>query len=180
MELLFGSPSMTGRAEQPADSQPPRPPEHDRGIQLNRTQLIGVPLLALIPLLAIFGAFGERWETQIADRGALHTVVEFPDRFRAKLSKPISVLVENRSAMTLDSVEVAFDSSYVERFAGVSFLPDVRHAYTVVLHDVKPGETQRVHVELEGDRAGRHRGRVVVRSGGDSSVVSIHTIVFPE
>lgn len=180
MELLFGSPSMTRRAEQPESAQPPQPPAHDRGIQLNRTQLIGVPLLALIPLLAILGTFGEHWDTRVADGGTLRTVIEFPDRFRAKLSKPITVFVENRSQQPLDTVEVAFDAEYIERFTAVSFLPDVEESYVVRLLDVRPGETRRVHLELDGDQVGGHHGRVVVRSGTDSSVVGIHTIVFPE
>jgi hypothetical protein len=171
---------MTRRAEQPVGPQPPRPPAHDRGIRLNRTQLIGVPLLGLIPMLAIFGVFGEHWDSRVADGATLRTTIEFPDRFRSRLSRPITVLVENRSGRLLDTVAVTFDAAYIERFTAVNFLPDVEDSYVVKLKDVRPGQTRRVHLELEGDQVGRHTGRVLVRSGTDSSMIGIHTIVFPE
>jgi hypothetical protein len=171
---------MTRRAEQPEGAQPSQPPEHDRGIRLNRMQLIGVPLLALIPLLAVLDVFGERWDTRVVDGSTLRTAIEFPDRFRAKLSRPITVSVQNRSQQLLDTVAVSFDSTYIERFTAVSFLPDIDDSYVVKLTAVRPGETRRVHLELDGDQVGRHRGRVIVRTGSDSSVVGIHTIVFPE
>ena len=170
---------MTRRAEPDAPSEPPRPPAHDRRLELGRLQLIGIPLLALIPVLAMTGLFGESWTTGSAQSAALGIRVEYPSRFRARLSKPISVVVENRSTEVLDTVEVSFDSTFVDRFPAIVFVPEPLDAYVVSLANLKPGEQRRVHVEIDGDRAGRHRGRVVARARGDSAAVELRTMVFP-
>lgn len=174
---------MTRRAEPDGPSEeafePPHAPDHDRRLQLNPVQLIGMPLLALLPVLAMVGLFGESWTSATATSASLGLVVQYPTRVRATLSKPITVVVENRAATVLDTVEVSFDSTLVGRFRAIGFVPEPRDAYVVPLANVQPRERRRVHVEIEGDRIGRHRGRVVVRTRGDSTAVELRTIVFP-
>lgn len=91
----------------------------------------------------------------------------------------MTVSVENRGATVLDTVEVAFDSTYVDRFVEVNIIPQAQDAYVVPITDVRPGETRRVHLEFIADKVGRHTGRVVVRARGDSIVFVVRTIVFP-
>ena len=161
------------------DGEPARPPEHDRGIELNPLQLIGLPALALIPVLAMAGVFGESWTSKGAESPALQVLVDHPSRFRARLSKPLAVLVHNRSGTSLDTVRVTFDSTYMDRFTGISFVPDADEAYVVSLTDVKPGERRRVQLEIDGGRMGRHSGRVVVSTRSDTTVVPLRTMVLP-
>jgi hypothetical protein len=160
-------------------SEPPQPPDQDRRLELGRLQMIGIPVLALIPVLAMTGLFGESWTSGRAQSSSVGVLVEYPSRFRARLSKPINVVVENRSTQVLDTVEVSFDSTFVDRFPAIVFVPEPRDAYVVSLEDLQPGERRRVHVEIDGDRAGRHQGRVVVRAGADSAAVELRTLVFP-
>lgn len=176
---------MTRRAEpeelsEPQEPlEPPQPPSHDRRLELNALQLIGAPILALIPILAMAGLFGESWTSGSARGASVGLRVEYPTRFRSRLSKPISVVVENHSTDVLDTVEVSFDSTFVDRFPAIVFVPAPRDAYVVSLANVKPQEERRVHVEIDGDRVGRHRGRVVARTRDDSAAVELRTIVFP-
>jgi hypothetical protein len=163
--------------EQPRE--PPEPPEHDRRLELAWPQLIGVPLIALVPVLAIAGVFGEHWTTRSAESARVGVTVEFPDRLRARPSKAMTVAVQNRSSVLLDTVEVIFDSTYVGRFMEVAFIPEARDAYVVTLTDIPAGATSRVHVELASDRVGRHAGRVSVRTRDDSVAIDVRTIVFP-
>jgi hypothetical protein len=169
---------MEERAEQDRD-QPPAPPSVDRRIDLNWPQKIGVPMLALIPLLAMAGVFGERWSTQEHGNAQVAATVRYPTRLRAKLTRPMTVTVENRGTTVLDTVEVAFDSTYVDRFVDINIIPQPQEAYVASLTGVQPGETRRVHVEFISDKVGRHSGRVVVRARGDSTVLTLRTIVFP-
>jgi hypothetical protein len=161
------------------EQEPPQPPEIDRRLRLAWPQLVGFPIIAIIPLLALGGVFGERWATSENTSGPLAVSVEYPSRFRARLSKPLVVRIENRSDAPLDSVEVAFDSSYVENFANAGFIPEARQAYVVVLDAVRAGETRRVQLQLEGESMGAHDGRVVVRARNDSAAVAFRTTVFP-
>lgn len=169
---------MNQRAEQENEA-PPEPPPFDRRIQLNWPQKFGVPFLALIPLLAMAGVFGERWATQDRANAQVSATVRYPDRLRAKLTRPMTVSIENRGTTALDTVEVAFDSTYVDRFVDVNIIPQARDAYVVPITDVRPGETRRVHLEFIADKVGRHTGRVVVSARGDSIVFAVRTIVFP-
>jgi hypothetical protein len=164
---------------QTSKHEPPKAPEIDRRVRLARTQMIGMPIIALVPLLAMLGMFGERWNSEQASGTRLSATVEYPTRFRAKLGKPLTVHVENRSATAIDSVELEIDSSYVEQFAVTNFVPSPHDAHVVALGSIPPGEARRVRIELEGTRSGRHRGRVVVRAPGDSVSFALTTIVFP-
>src|SRR5688572_15119198 len=92
--------------QQPEAPQPPAAPETDRRLQLDWPQLIGFPIIALIPILAAAGMFGEKWATAEAESTRFWTQVEYPARFRAKLTKPMTVAIENRSAQFLDTVDV--------------------------------------------------------------------------
>jgi hypothetical protein len=167
------------RAEEEESPKPSQPPEIERRIELRWPQLVGIPLIALLPVLAATGVLGEHWTKRESESARFRTIVEYPSLVRAKLSKPITVSIENRSAQSLDTVDVTFDSSYVERFAAADFIPSPHDSYVVSLTDVKPGETRRVHLLLEADLVGRHEGRIVVRTRDDSASVNIRTTVFP-
>jgi hypothetical protein len=170
---------MPRRAEPEEINEPPRPPGQDRRLELRPLQLIGFPVLALIPVLAMAGLFGESWTSVSARSASLGVLVEYPTRFRARLSKPVSVVVENRSTAVLDTVEVSFDSTFVDRFPAITFAPEPHDAYVVSLNNLKPREQRRVRLEIDGERVGRHRGRVVARTRDDSAAVELRTVVFP-
>lgn len=40
-------------------SHPPKPPEVSRNVQFSLVQLVGITLLMIVPVLALFGVFGE-------------------------------------------------------------------------------------------------------------------------
>ncbi|HEX2167380.1 MAG TPA: hypothetical protein VHG09_09145, partial [Longimicrobiales bacterium] len=50
---------------------PPGPPEIERKLSMYRFQLIGLPFLLAIPLLALFGVFGESRSDLRAESGSL-------------------------------------------------------------------------------------------------------------
>jgi hypothetical protein len=161
------------------EPRPPDPPEVEARLRLSKPQLIGLPIMALLPILALAGVFGERWKTGEAASERLRVRVEYPTRFRARISKPLTVSVENTSSETLESVEVEFDHSYLGNFSSVSFKPDGRDAYTVSLDGLRPHEPRHIHVELEAENFGRHKGSIIVRTDGHSVSVPIQTTVFP-
>jgi hypothetical protein len=169
----------TQQGSEEKDPRPPQPPPMDRGPRLSRSQWIGLPIIAVIPVLAIFGVFGERRKSSEAESSGLRARVEYPTRLRAMSSKPMIVRVENRSSTPLDTVDVVFDPAYMEHFSAVAFIPPPRDAYTVSLLGLRSGETRIVHVDVQGERIGRHDGRIVVRWRGDSIAVALGTTVFP-
>lgn len=165
-------------------SQPPQPPPFPRKIQLHRVQLIGMPILMLIPLLALFGVFGETFDTLQAGNDSFAMEVTYATRYRYKMSNPVEVSVHNVSAEPLPVVEVRFTTEYIDQFSEVTFTPQAETVtgefYIVELHDLQPQETRIVNVSLQGERYWRHQGRVIVSAEGVEPIaVTLVTWIFP-
>lgn len=156
-------------------------PDQPRRLRFYRFQWVGLPLLFLLPILALLGVFGET-RGSADDMGAeIALRVEYPTRYRYKQIHPVEVAVENTSARTLDTVVVAFDPAYVRRFSTPAFIPSPTEPFEVELLDVRPGEVRRVWAELQGEHYGRHRGTIeAYQAGGtDTTSVSVSTFIFP-
>jgi len=158
---------------------PPTSPPTRRRIAFTGKQRIGIPLLALIPVLALLGVFGER-STAIAARSAsLAVSVQYPVRFRYRQTEPLEIVVRNLSPRVIDTILVSVDTAYLTRFAGVRITPEAKSAFVVPLTGFKPGEQRLVASELQGERYGRHSGRIIVSAPNDSVIVKLRTLVFP-
>lgn len=162
------------------ESALPDPPSIDRRVQLPLFRAIGMALVALVPLLALAGVFGERRTTETVDGRDITVRAAFPTRLKYEMLQSIAITVHNRSERSIDTVTVRLDSAHVLRFSGVTFIPDVDQAYAVRLAGVMPGESRLVAVEIQGQRYGRHSGPLHVETtSGDSLSIPLHTLVLP-
>lgn len=152
-----------------------------RHLKLYRFQWIALPLLFLIPILAVFGVFGETWSRGHDASAELDLRIEYPTRYRYKQINTVEVHAQNVSSRTLDTVVVSFDPEYVRRFSTLMFIPSPAKPFEIELLDVKPGETRLVWAELQGERYGRHRGHVEAyrRGSPDTARVFLSTIIYP-
>jgi hypothetical protein len=173
-------PKRPATIEQSEVVQPPQPPSVPRRFRLYPYQWVGIPVLALIVLLALLGTFGDT-RSEASARGPRVSVrVEYPSKFRYKQSQPLRVWVTNTSPTPLDTLEVSFDQEYIDRFSNVRFTPSVSQAYRVPLTAVRPGETRLLSVDLQAERYGTHPGRISVTAGGpDTTAVLVSTLVLP-
>lgn len=87
-------------------SQPPPPPPFPRRIQLHRVQLIGMPILMLVPLLAILGVFGETFATTQAANDRLSVQVQYATRSRYGMANPTEVAVHSTSSTPLTALSI--------------------------------------------------------------------------
>jgi len=158
---------------------PPPAPSINSKIDLSWKQRVGFPILIAVPILALFGIFGEARTHTHASSRSIDMEVSYPSRFRYRQVQPLRVTVRNFSAVLADTIRVSFDTAYVSRFSSVRFDPAAKSAYTVDLTDVKPSESRLVSVELWGQDYGNHRGTVVARHNADSAIVHLTTLVFP-
>lgn len=132
-----------------------------------------------IPILALFGVFGESQTRARATSASLDMMVSYPSRFHYRQLQSLHVTVRNLSSTVADTVKVAFDTAYISRFSSVTFDPAPEAAYTVDLTDLKPSESRLVSVELWGQVYRNHHGTIVARHGTDSTMVRLRTFVFP-
>jgi hypothetical protein len=159
--------------------EPVRPPDSAPRLSLTRKQILGLPLLAAIPVLTLFGAFGESRHAVRVTSSALEMTVRYPSRFRYRQVQSLEVTVRNRSGRALDTVSVSLDTAYITRFSSVRIEPAPRETYVVKLVDLAPHQSRLVSAELWGERYGSHKGRIVAAAGADSASTEIRTIVFP-
>lgn len=158
---------------------PPDAPEIHRRILLHRHQWIGLPLLALWPLLALFGVFGERWTVARASGGALEVVVRSPTVFRYKMLNAIDVHVANRGSAHIDTLTLSLDTMYARRFSTVTAVPPFTGSFEIDIHDVRPQEERAVRIEIQAEEYWRHEGSLVVAAGNDTLRVPLSTLILP-
>ena len=158
---------------------PPGPPHARRRPALYRFQLLGLPFLLAIPLLALFGVFGERWSVVNAQSGALEISVRYPAVFRYKMLDAIELHVRNRGATAIDTLTVTLDTAYAGRFSTVTAVPPFTGPFEVRLTDIAAQQSRRVDIELQAERYWSHSGRLTVAAGADTLRVPLTTMVYP-
>jgi len=175
---------MSRKHEPSASQQPPQPPPFQRRIDIPRLQKIGVPLLALIPLAALFGAFGLRAnESRVVGEGVTLQVL-YPGLLRYKTALPFELTVVNSGAQPLSGVSARIDDAWLSRFSGSGLTPQPdrlteRHA-EIALDELPPGGQRKVTGMLEGHDYGRHAGQVSIAVGGRVvAQAELRTVVLP-
>lgn len=164
--------------------QPPEPPEVGRNLGFHLVQAIGVPLLALLPVLALFQVFGTTQGEARASDGPLEVEVRHPGRFRYKTTLPLEVRVRNTGDAALSGVTVSIETDYVDRFSSVSFTPSPQRvsdeAYVVDLGDIPAGESRIVESRVQAERYWGASGRIAVATDGpERAELEVASFVFP-
>ena len=157
----------------------PRAPAGAPRLVLTRKQWVVLPVLALIPLLALAGVFGERTASVSATTRSLGVTVTYPARLRYRQTAHLEIAVTSRAAQALDSVRVSLDTAYLAAFVGVHVQPAPVVPYIVSLAHVAPGETRRVEVELGGNKYWRRNATLEVATGDERATVRFSSLVFP-
>ena len=154
-------------------------PEIPRRLALTRKQLIGLPLLAAIPILSLLGLFGERQSEVHAASRSIEMSIRYPARFRYRQVQSLDIAVRNTSGHAVDTIKVSLDTAYISRFSSVRIEPSPSIAFIVTLTDVRPGASRLISAELWGDRYGRHQGRIAAIANFDTAAATVQTVVLP-
>jgi hypothetical protein len=158
----------------------PPPPPHARRVRLHRAQWIGIPLLTLVPVLALTGLMGDANATNSVNSDLLSLVVDYPALQRVGQNRDLVVEVRNRTAVALDSVVIRIESGFLDGFEEITSSPsfDGTHQYTI--ERLSGGERRTIRIELTAARPLRQSGRVTaVVEARDSAGVVLRTFVFP-
>lgn len=156
-------------------------PDQPRHLRFYRFQWVGLPILFAVPLLALFGVFGDSRAQGEDSTAELRLHVEYATRYRYKQVRDIRVTLENVSRADLDSVVVRFDAGYILGFSVAAMLPEPDRPFDVDILDLRPGETRLIRVELEGHTYGRQEGTITASRPGSPEVlrVPIRTFIYP-
>lgn len=159
---------------------PPSAPPIDRSLVVPPANAAFMLAFAAVVVLALLGFFGRSQRSASAQSADLALSVDYPSRLRYEQLSPLVLLVSNASAQVLDTLTVHFDPAYLSQFSQIEMVPSADRPWEVELLDVKPGETRRISMELQGDRYGRHSGTVSAGAQNvDSVSVRISSFIFP-
>ncbi len=157
--------------------QSPKLPPH---IKTWRFQLIGLPLLILIPLLAMMGIFGKELETITVKGGGLVSSIEYPTKMRYGQEVFMRLELKNTTGETIKNVSVNFDENYIKRFDGVEFTPNIEENYITETGDIPAGETRLIDVKLKAGEIGNQTGKFKFFSGEKKLFSTrLKTFIFP-
>jgi hypothetical protein len=168
-----------------AAAEPPEPPQVPTQIRIGVVQAVGVPLLALLPAVALTGLLGEREDhVRSLSTGGISLQVDYPAVLRFRTMRELGITVRNEGETTVPMATLQIDQSYLGAFTRVQTTPAVEGVtpdhHEVPLGPLPPGEARRVVATLEGDKYGRHAGRVrLAAQPGSDVAVDIATVVLP-
>jgi hypothetical protein len=163
---------------------PPGPPDVRGRVHLVPTQVAGLVMVGLMPVLSLFGLFGLGHGAVEGTAGPLNVRVEYTTVHRLKVRQPLVVHVTNVSDGPLGDVELRLSRAYVAAFADVNFTPapdDVTDEdYVFELTDLPPGETRTVVGEMQATGYWRREGAVTWSVGDEAGgPLAFATFVWP-
>lgn len=165
-------------------SEPPQPPDDfSPHLSFYPFQLIGIPLLFLIPILALFGVFGETKATLQGVGNGLEMEVTYSNRVLFQGLDGSDISVTNTTNDLIPTLTVTIETAFLDNFSDVDFAVSVTdvtdNVYIIELTDVQPGETRRVSYESRGAVAGSHRGIINAFAGASNVSVTVESLIIP-
>jgi len=85
---------------------PPEPPPGTARLRLTRLQLFGLPVLFLVPILALFGLLGEHFTTAHARGAGVALDARYPDRAHYRQPLSMRLHVRNETTTRMDTVTI--------------------------------------------------------------------------
>lgn len=159
---------------------PPLPSDNPRRLRLHPLQWIGVPIMILLPVLALFGVFGREESVVHSASTELMLEVRYSSLLRYKQSNPLVVTVTNISGRPLNHVSVSCDSAYFAAYDNLMFIPEAQRPYVVPVGALAPGERFRIRIDGQPEERGGNTGYITARTdGGKPATVMLKTFVFP-
>jgi hypothetical protein len=164
--------------------QPPAPPQFKPKFQIYGYQYIAIPILILVPLLAVFGVFGTTYASVESAGERARLRVDYPERVFTGESNEMAIHIRHVGTGDMTGIELWIDQSYLEQFTDVRFTPDITtltDEYAIIaLENLAQSETRLVTIELAGHAVGSHEAEIRLRADGtEEATVRFSTLVFP-
>lgn len=167
----------------------PRPRHYARELRLGALEWVGIPLLSLLPLLALAGLLGPSSALKSARiataNSALSVQLVYPSRLRRVTDGELLVTVSNAGPGELRELVLSLDEAYLLRFGRVQSLPAADSvdsgARRIALPVLRAGESTSVRLSLEADDWGRLPGWIELGVGRAPvrARLSFDTLVLP-
>jgi hypothetical protein len=169
-----------GHASEAPGPFPPDVPDIERRVRFYPRQLVGLVILATIPVLAMLGLLDAGQHQVAGTTPALEVEVEYPARMRVSGHEVLRIVATNRTGSPLEGVRVLLPDSYMAAFAAREVVQEATPDYVVTFPPIEPGRSRTVQVALLAERFGRHEGPIrVVPAAGDTLILALRTLILP-
>jgi hypothetical protein len=166
-----------------AGSQPAQPRAFEPRLKFYPYQLIGIPILFLIPILALFGVFGETSTVAQSEANGIDLEVHYTNRVLFQGLDGTEIQVRNATDAVIPILTITVEKAFLENYSDISFAPNVDkindEAYFFELLDVQPNETRIVTYDSRGKIAGSHSGTVTASYEAGDASVTVETFIIP-
>ncbi|MBX3062430.1 MAG: hypothetical protein KF726_05610 [Anaerolineae bacterium] len=164
--------------------QPEQPVPIKRHFELYPIQMIGIPIMLLVVLLACFGVLTSAQTEVVAASSTFRVKLTYPERTRYGSEADFVVAVENLTEQPLALVTVRIDSSYVDAFEIRHIAPQQLQfsagGLELLFADIPPSETRMIQLELQGEYIGDVSSTIsAFSSDSGSAQTTIHTLILP-
>jgi hypothetical protein len=163
--------------------EPSQPPEFERKLKFYPFQLISFPLLFIIPILALFGVFGETSTVIQSEANGIELEIHYANQVLFQGLDGTEIHVRNASDTVMSTLTISIEKAFLDNYSDIAFTPDVEVindlVYILELSDVQPGETRIVTYDSRGKIIGAHRGTVTASYEGAGPSVVIETFIIP-
>lgn len=176
--------------ETPSTDRPPTPPRLPRRVRLGPVEAFGLPMLILLPALALAGLLGptdtQRSATAMLGPAQLVLRVRHPSRLRCLRGGALQIEVANTGTQALPALAMDIDEQYLGGFSRADVQPALiaesrSGRLRLTLPALQPGEHTRVQVRLDAEAWGRIGGWVGLAAPGGAALARIDfsTLVLP-
>jgi len=173
------NPRAAGSAEHPA---PPKPPRIKRRVVLTQLQRWGLPLIFLVPVLAVLGPLGPAHSEVTVGGAQLRLQVAYPSRTRNGVTTTLTATVWNDGATELSGVYVTLPRSYLESYEAFELRPAATtvsaETYRVFVGNVPTGASRVVTALVTPGRYWRRPGSVSAASAAAPQPVTAEFSTF--
>lgn len=164
--------------------RPPPAPAFARRLRFDLPELMGLPVLAMLPLLALFGVFDEQRASSKAEHGGLVLEVDYPGRLRFEQDAVLDLVVRNDRDQPQRGLRLAIDRRYLARFDNLRFEPPsgTLHSdhWELLLPPLAAREVRHVRIEVRAAAAGVHGGHfALAATDGTRLGATIQTLIWP-
>jgi hypothetical protein len=166
------------------DPEPPQAPTFKRKLRFYFYQYLGLPLLLLIPVLAIFGVFDQALTRQEQTGDEVSISIDYPSHYRYERAGTIRIHVQNNREESIPLLSIEISKVYLEHFRELHFVPDVSHmnleSYIIELTEILPGTSQGIRIDLQANDYGVHTGFILATVEGIELLrFSMNSFTFP-
>ncbi len=176
--------------ETPSTDRPPTPPRLPRRVRLGPLEAFGLPVLILLPALALAGLLGptDAPRSATATLGHAHLVlrVRHPSRLRCLRGGALQIEVANTGTQAVPALAVDIYETYLDGFSRADVQPAVAAEsrsgrLRLTLPALQPGEHTRVQIRLDAEAWGRRSGWVGLAAPDGAALARIDftTLVLP-